>query len=54
MRSPGFNYDHLSGHAFMVLYYWLANFFQNFGPNTTTIVVPGQVFPRTRYFGGVR
>jgi PHS family inorganic phosphate transporter-like MFS transporter len=26
----------------------LANFFQNFGPNTTTFVVPGEVFP-TRY-----
>ena len=28
--------------------YCLANFFQNFGPNTTTFVVPGEVFP-TRY-----
>lgn len=26
----------------------LANFFQNFGPNTTTFIVPGEVFP-TRY-----
>jgi hypothetical protein len=25
-----------------------ANFFQNFGPNTTTFVIPGEVFP-TRY-----
>ena len=32
---------------FMALY-CLANFFQNFGPNTTTFVVPGEVFP-TRY-----
>jgi PHS family inorganic phosphate transporter-like MFS transporter len=28
--------------------YCLANFFQNFGPNTTTFVIPGEVFP-TRY-----
>lgn len=28
--------------------YCLTNFFQNFGPNTTTFVVPGEVFP-TRY-----
>jgi PHS family inorganic phosphate transporter-like MFS transporter len=26
----------------------LANFFQNFGPNVTTFVIPGEVFP-TRY-----
>jgi MFS transporter, PHS family, inorganic phosphate transporter len=26
----------------------MANFFQNFGPNTTTFVVPGEAFP-TRY-----
>lgn len=26
----------------------LANFFQNFGPNTTTFVIPGEAFP-TRY-----
>jgi hypothetical protein len=26
----------------------LANFFQNFGPNTTTFIVPGEAFP-TRY-----
>jgi len=31
-----------------VLLYCLANFFQNFGPNTTTFIVPGEVFP-TRY-----
>ena len=23
----------------------LTNFFQNFGPNTTTFIVPGEVFP---------
>src|SRR5271169_3449949 len=28
--------------------YCLCNFFQNFGPNTTTFLVPGEVFP-TRY-----
>ena len=40
MRSPGFDYEHLSGHAFTVLH-WLASF----GPNTTyhpTIAAPGQ------------
>jgi MFS transporter, PHS family, inorganic phosphate transporter len=26
----------------------LANFFQNFGPNVTTFIIPGEVFP-TRY-----
>ena len=31
-----------------VFLYCLANFFQNFGPNTTTFVIPGEVFP-TRY-----
>jgi MFS transporter, PHS family, inorganic phosphate transporter len=31
-----------------VTLYCLANFFQNFGPNVTTFVVPGEVFP-TRY-----
>ncbi|KAG9312577.1 phosphate permease [Chiua virens] len=43
----GFAYDHLSGTALIVLY-CLANFFQNFGPNTTTFIIPGEVFP-TRY-----
>jgi PHS family inorganic phosphate transporter-like MFS transporter len=28
--------------------YCMANFFQNFGPNTTTFIIPGEVFP-TRY-----
>ncbi|KAJ7914738.1 phosphate permease [Mycena leptocephala] len=28
--------------------YCLANFFQNFGPNTTTFILPGEIFP-TRY-----
>ncbi|KAF8554335.1 phosphate transporter [Imleria badia] len=34
-------------HAFIFLY-CLANFFLNFGPNTTTFIVPGEAFP-TRY-----
>lgn len=34
-------------HAFVALF-CLANFFQNFGPNTTTFIIPGEVFP-TRY-----
>ena len=34
-------------YAFIVLF-CLANFFQNFGPNTTTFIIPGEVFP-TRY-----
>lgn len=48
----GFAYDDLTssksakvGFAFL---YCLANFFQNFGPNVTTFVIPGEVFP-TRY-----
>ncbi|KAL0060766.1 hypothetical protein AAF712_012457 [Marasmius tenuissimus] len=32
----------------LVALFVLANFFQNFGPNTTTFIVPGEVFP-TRY-----
>jgi len=48
----GFAYDaltatHSTSKAFVFLY-CLANFFQNFGPNTTTFVIPGEVFP-TRY-----
>jgi len=48
----GFGYDklvatHSATKAFVFLY-CLANFFQNFGPNTTTFVIPGEVFP-TRY-----
>lgn len=46
----GFGYNAILGHskgAFVFLY-CLANFFQNFGPNTTTFVVPGEAFP-TRY-----
>ncbi|KAG8873563.1 Inorganic phosphate transporter pho84 [Tulasnella sp. 331] len=46
----GFGYDALTKHsvgAFIFLY-CLANFFQNFGPNSTTFIIPGEVFP-TRY-----
>ncbi|KAG9078796.1 Inorganic phosphate transporter pho84 [Ceratobasidium sp. UAMH 11750] len=46
----GFGYDKMidtSIGAFVFLY-CLANFFNNFGPNTTTFIVPGEAFP-TRY-----
>ncbi|KAG9004300.1 Inorganic phosphate transporter pho84 [Tulasnella sp. JGI-2019a] len=47
----GFGYGSIvaGGHniAFAFLYA-LANLFQNFGPNTTTFIIPGEVFP-TRY-----
>ena len=48
----GFAYDKLTAtesarNAFVFLY-CLTNFFQNFGPNTTTFIVPGEAFP-TRY-----
>jgi PHS family inorganic phosphate transporter-like MFS transporter len=48
----GFGYDTLTKNSHntkaFVFLYCLANFFQNFGPNTTTFVIPGEVFP-TRY-----
>ncbi|KAG9315075.1 major facilitator superfamily domain-containing protein [Chiua virens] len=48
----GFAYDKLiattAGTNAFVFLYCLTNFFQNFGPNTTTFVVPGEAFP-TRY-----
>jgi len=46
----GFAYNKLlavNKGAFVFLY-CLANFFQNFGPNTTTFIIPGEAFP-TRY-----
>lgn len=48
----GFGYKKLiataaASKAFVFLY-CLTNFFQNFGPNTTTFIVPGEAFP-TRY-----
>ncbi|KAF7369694.1 Phosphate transporter [Mycena venus] len=48
----GFGYDKLlqttSGKNLFVFLYCIANFFQNFGPNTTTYLIPGEIFP-TRY-----
>ncbi|VDB94291.1 unnamed protein product [Peniophora sp. CBMAI 1063] len=48
----GFGYSALqsspSAKDAFVFLYCLTNFFQNFGPNTTTFIVPGEVFP-TRY-----
>ncbi|RFU33679.1 hypothetical protein B7463_g2704, partial [Scytalidium lignicola] len=43
----GFAYSHLSEGALLALYV-LAQFFFNFGPNTTTFIIPGECFP-TRY-----
>lgn len=48
----GFGYDKLTAtpaatKGFVVLYCF-ANYFQNFGPNVTTFVIPGEIFP-TRY-----
>lgn len=43
----GFAYHALTGNALLALYV-LAQFFFNFGPNTTTFIVPGECFP-TRY-----
>ncbi|KAM5544529.1 hypothetical protein V8D89_001427 [Ganoderma adspersum] len=48
----GFGYNKLTatdgGRKAFVFLYCLTNFFQNFGPNTTTFIVPGEAFP-TRY-----
>ncbi|EHK97789.1 MFS general substrate transporter [Glarea lozoyensis ATCC 20868] len=43
----GFAYHKLSGNALLGLYV-VAQFFFNFGPNSTTFIVPGECFP-TRY-----
>ncbi|KAI5958041.1 PHO84 [Candida theae] len=43
----GFAYHKLGDKGLLALFV-LAQFFQNFGPNTTTFVVPGEAFP-TRY-----
>jgi len=43
----GFAYNKLSNHGLLAIYV-LAQFFFNFGPNTTTFIVPGECFP-TRY-----
>lgn len=34
--------------ALFIAIFTLAQFFQNFGPNTTTFIIPGEVFP-TKY-----
>ncbi|GAA6001461.1 hypothetical protein JCM10207_006677 [Rhodosporidiobolus poonsookiae] len=46
----GFGYHKLKDNAVgaFVFLYCITNFFQNFGPNTTTFIIPGEVFP-TRY-----
>jgi len=48
----GFGFEQLTqsdGTVKLLMFlYCLANFFQNFGPNVTTFVIPGEVFP-TRY-----
>ncbi|CAD6577238.1 MAG: Inorganic phosphate transporter pho84 [Tremellales sp. Tagirdzhanova-0007] len=50
--AMGFGYEKMlstpRGEKVFVFLYCLANFFQNFGPNSTTFVIPGEVFP-TRY-----
>ncbi|KAI0459283.1 major facilitator superfamily domain-containing protein [Xylaria acuta] len=43
----GFAYNHISGNAKLAIFV-LAQFFFNFGPNMTTFIIPGEVFP-TRY-----
>lgn len=43
----GFAYKSISGNAKFAIYV-LAQFFFNFGPNTTTFIIPGECFP-TRY-----
>ena len=52
MFHSGFGFNRLTSttgneKAFVFLY-CLADFFQNFGPNVTTFVIPGEIFP-TRY-----
>ncbi|KZS91281.1 phosphate transporter [Sistotremastrum niveocremeum HHB9708] len=48
----GFGYDKMrcsqGGRIAFVVLFCLGNFFQNFGPNTTTFILPGEAFP-TRY-----
>ena len=50
IQSQGFGYNIILQHSnsTFVFLYCLANFFQNFGPNTTTFIIPGEAFP-TRY-----
>ncbi|KAF9188177.1 Inorganic phosphate transporter pho84 [Haplosporangium sp. Z 767] len=46
----GFAYDPIKDHSVPLFIFLFAatQFFQNFGPNTTTFIIPGEVFP-TRY-----
>ncbi|KAF9354186.1 Inorganic phosphate transporter pho84 [Mortierella sp. AD094] len=46
----GFAYDEIKNAsvALFVFLFALTQFFQNFGPNSTTFIIPGEVFP-TRY-----
>ncbi|KAG8984990.1 Inorganic phosphate transporter pho84 [Tulasnella sp. JGI-2019a] len=48
----GFGYEAMlksnAGTRILFALYCLSNFFQNFGPNSTTFIIPGEVFP-TRY-----
>jgi PHS family inorganic phosphate transporter-like MFS transporter len=43
----GFSWSHLSEGSLLALYI-IAQFFFNWGPNTTTFIIPGECFP-TRY-----
>lgn len=43
----GFAYHKIGDHGLLALYV-ICQFFQNFGPNVTTFIVPGECFP-TRY-----
>jgi PHS family inorganic phosphate transporter-like MFS transporter len=49
MLFTGFAYDKLvatpAATKVFVFLYCLTNFFQNFGPNTTTFTIPGGIFP---------
>ncbi|KAJ7616419.1 major facilitator superfamily domain-containing protein [Roridomyces roridus] len=46
--SAGQRVDETPKTKLFILLFCLANFFQNFGPNTTTFIIPGEIFP-TRY-----
>ncbi|GMM32156.1 phosphate transporter [Martiniozyma asiatica (nom. inval.)] len=43
----GFGYYKL-GEKGLLAFYIISQFFQNFGPNTTTFIIPGEIYP-TRY-----
>ncbi|KAF2690927.1 inorganic phosphate transporter 1-6 /Pi cotransporter [Lentithecium fluviatile CBS 122367] len=43
----GFAYEHISSHGMLAIYILIQLFF-NWGPNSTTFIVPGECFP-TRY-----